>query len=78
MRILHHEYHDIRVSQTVIELTVVLESFTQMCRVTILPFRLWSLVTWMSTSSEFPYSIERHGPNLRELSMQTMVAYQHH
>lgn len=78
MRILHHEYRDVRVSQSVIELTVVLESFTQMCRVTILPFRLWSLVTWMSNSSEFPYSIERRGPNLRQLSTQTMVAYQHH
>ena len=49
------EYCDIRVSQIVINLTVVLESFNQMCRSTILPLKLWSLVTWTSNSSEFPY-----------------------
>ena len=67
-----HEYRDIRVSQSVIDLTVVLESFTQMCRSTILPLKLWSLVTWTSNSSEFPYSIEQHGPNSRQLG--TMYA----
>lgn len=50
-----HEYCDIRVSQSAIDLTVVLESFTQMCRSTTLPLKLWSLVTWTSKSSEFPY-----------------------